>query len=77
MKMLASSAQTIPLWVGRDGEEPPELCGCLAADPDYIAEPVSYNQLYFYIIQCTMFNLSKSHENWVEKQQAKYIFCLL
>ena len=42
MKMLASSAQTIPLWVGRDGEEPPELCGCLAADPDYIAEPVSY-----------------------------------
>ena len=23
MKMLASSAQTIPLWVGRDGEEPP------------------------------------------------------
>ena len=23
MKMLASSAQTIPLWVGKDEEEPP------------------------------------------------------
>jgi len=38
MKMLASSAQTIPLWVGRDGEEPPELCGGLPADPSYVAE---------------------------------------
>ena len=38
MKMLASSAQTIPLWVGRDGESPPELCGCIPADGAYVAE---------------------------------------
>ncbi|XP_023320209.1 SAGA-associated factor 29 [Eurytemora carolleeae] len=38
MKMLASSAQTIPLWVGKDGEEPPELCGSIPADQSYIAE---------------------------------------
>lgn len=38
MKMLAISAQTIPLWVGRDGEEPPELCGCIPADPNFTAE---------------------------------------
>jgi len=38
MKMLAISAQTIPLWVGRDGEEPPELCGCIPADPSFTAE---------------------------------------
>ena len=41
MKMLAISAQTIPLWVGRDGEEPPELCGCIPADPSFTAEQVS------------------------------------
>ncbi len=40
MKMLASSAQTIPLWVGKDGEEPPELCGSIPADQSYIAEQV-------------------------------------
>jgi len=38
MKMLASSAQTIPLWVGKDEEEPPELCGCIPADSSYVAE---------------------------------------
>ena len=40
MKMLAISAQTIPLWVGRDGEEPPELCGCIPADASFTAEQV-------------------------------------
>jgi len=38
MKLLASSAQTIPMWVGRDGEEPPELCGSIPADQSYVAE---------------------------------------
>ena len=37
MKMLANSAQTIPLWVGQDGEEPPELCGAIPADGSYVA----------------------------------------
>ena len=37
MKMLAISAQTIPLWVGQDGEEPPPLCGAIPADPNYVA----------------------------------------
>lgn len=37
MKMLANSAQTIPLWVGQDGEEPPELCGAVPADQNYVA----------------------------------------
>ncbi len=40
MKMLAISAQTIPLWVGRDGEEPPELCGSIPADITFTAEQV-------------------------------------
>ena len=37
MKMLANSAQTIPLWVGQDGEEPPELCGAIPCDGNYVA----------------------------------------
>lgn len=39
MKMLASSAQTIPLWVGRESEEIPQLCGSVPADVNYVAKP--------------------------------------
>eukprot|EP00092_Neocalanus_flemingeri_P001443 GFUD01001541.1.p1 GENE.GFUD01001541.1~~GFUD01001541.1.p1 ORF type:complete len:290 (+),score=110.65 GFUD01001541.1:1752-2621(+) len=37
MKMLANSAQTIPLWVGQEGEQPPQLCGAVQADQNYVA----------------------------------------
>jgi len=37
MKMLANSAQTIPLWVGQEGEQPPQLCGAIPADQNYVA----------------------------------------
>ncbi|XP_074034439.1 SAGA-associated factor 29 [Leptinotarsa decemlineata] len=37
MKMLSSSAQTLPLYVGKIGEKPPPLCGAVPADPNYIA----------------------------------------
>ena len=38
MKMLQNTAQTLPLWVGPPGEEPPELCGAVQADPSYAAK---------------------------------------
>lgn len=38
MKMLYSSAQTLPLYVGKVGEKPPPLCGAIPADPSYIAK---------------------------------------
>ncbi|XP_047113011.1 SAGA-associated factor 29 isoform X3 [Schistocerca piceifrons] len=38
MKMLQSSAQTLPLWVGKLGEKPPPLCGAVPAEPTYIAK---------------------------------------
>jgi SAGA-associated factor 29 len=41
MKMLQSSAQTLPLWVGKRGEKAPALCGAVPAEPIYIAK-VSY-----------------------------------
>ncbi len=39
MKMLASSAETIPLWVGRRGEEAPQLCGAVPAESNYASAP--------------------------------------
>ena len=39
MKMLATSAETIPLWVGRDREEAPPLCGAVPSDSNYVAKP--------------------------------------
>lgn len=38
MKMLQSSAQTLPLWVGKMGEKAPPLCGAVPAEPTYIAK---------------------------------------
>jgi methyl coenzyme M reductase subunit D len=38
MKMLQSSAQTLPLWVGKMGEKAPPLCGAVPAEPTYGAK---------------------------------------
>ncbi|CAG9766147.1 unnamed protein product [Ceutorhynchus assimilis] len=38
MKMLQSSAQTLPLFVGKVGEKPPPLCGAVPADRNYIGK---------------------------------------
>lgn len=39
MKMVLSSAQTIPLYVGKTpGAKPPPLCGAIPAEPTYIAK---------------------------------------
>jgi len=37
MKMLATSAETIPLWVGREGESPPPLAGAVPPESNYVA----------------------------------------
>ena len=37
--MLAQNAETIPLWVGRDNETAPPLCGAIASDMSYVAQP--------------------------------------
>lgn len=38
MKMLQSTAQTLPLFVGKPGEKAPPLCGAIPADTNYIAK---------------------------------------
>ncbi|CAG7825402.1 unnamed protein product, partial [Allacma fusca] len=40
MKMLQTSAQTLPLWIGKSGVEPPPLCGAIPADFSYVAKVV-------------------------------------
>jgi len=46
MKMLQSSAQTLPLWVGKMGEKAPPLCGAVPAEPTYIAKVDHTNKKY-------------------------------
>ncbi|XP_071560135.1 SAGA-associated factor 29 [Temnothorax nylanderi] len=39
MKMVLSTAQTLPLYVGKTpGQKPPPLCGAIPAEPTYIAK---------------------------------------
>ncbi|KAJ8978940.1 hypothetical protein NQ317_003001 [Molorchus minor] len=40
MKMLSSSAQTLPLYTSKIGEKAPSLCGAVPADPNYIAKVI-------------------------------------
>ena len=37
MKILATSAETIPLWVRKEGELPPALAGAITAEANYVA----------------------------------------
>lgn len=41
MKMLQSSAQTLPLWVGKPGEKAPSLCGAVPMEASYVAKVLS------------------------------------
>jgi len=39
MKMLLTSAQVLPLWIGAtEKEKPPQLCGAIGPDPNYVAK---------------------------------------
>jgi len=57
MKMLQSSAQTLPLWVGKLGEKAPPLCGAVPAEPTYIAKVDHAN----IITQCIVHNYGICH----------------
>lgn len=39
MIMLQTSAQTLPLFVGKPDDKVPPLCGAIPAEPNYIAKP--------------------------------------
>lgn len=44
MKMLLVTAQTLPLWISKQGQQPPPLCGAVPADPSYVAK------VFFFVI---------------------------
>lgn len=48
IKMLQSSGQTLPLWVGKPNEKPPPLCGAIPADPSHVAKVFCFNTFSFY-----------------------------
>ncbi|KAH9381771.1 hypothetical protein HPB48_010590 [Haemaphysalis longicornis] len=39
MKMLQQNALTLPLFIGKEDEKPPPLCGAIPAEPNYVAKP--------------------------------------
>lgn len=64
MKMLATSAETIPLWVGRDGEDPPSLCGAVPADSNYAAQPGD--------MVAALVRSPDGDENWILAETVSY-----
>ncbi|XP_065290629.2 SAGA-associated factor 29 isoform X4 [Dermacentor albipictus] len=38
MKMLQQNALTLPLFIGKEDEKPPPLCGAIPAEPNYVAK---------------------------------------
>lgn len=56
MKNLITSAQTLPLFVGKPGEKPPPLCGAIPADRSYVAKVSK-----FVITQFSVFTNSQNN----------------
>ncbi|KAM7287711.1 SAGA-associated factor 29 isoform X2 [Ixodes scapularis] len=40
MKMLQQNALTLPLFISKEDEKPPPLCGAVPAEPNYVAKAV-------------------------------------
>nr|CAD7586501.1 unnamed protein product [Timema genevievae] len=57
MKMLLSSAQTLPLWIGKVGEKPPPLCGAIPAEPTYTAKVGD--------MVAALVKITEEEENWI------------
>nr|CAG4652013.1 EOG090X0A1W [Triops cancriformis] len=65
MKMLQTSAQTLPLWVSSVGEEPPSLCGCIPADHSYVAKVGD--------MVAALVRSSDGDENWILAEVVTYL----
>nr|CAD7401668.1 unnamed protein product [Timema poppensis] len=57
MKMLLSSAQTLPLWIGKVNEKPPPLCGAIPAEPTYTAKVGD--------MVAALVKITEEEENWI------------
>ena len=66
MKMLATSAETIPLWVGKEGESPPSLCGAIPPEANYVA---SAGDMAAALVRSTD---GDGDENWILAEVVSY-----
>ncbi len=64
MKMLANSAESIPLWVGGKGEDAPQLCGAVPAESNYVATPGD--------MAAALVRSSDGDENWILSEVVSY-----
>lgn len=64
MKMLESTAQTLPLFVSKPGEKPPPLCGAIPADPNYIAKVGD--------MVAALVKVADKEENWILAEVVSY-----
>lgn len=64
MKMLQSTAQTLPLFVGKANEKPPPLCGAIPADGNYIAKVGD--------MVAAIVKVSDEEENWILAEVVGY-----
>lgn len=85
MKMLLVTAQTLPLWISKQGQQPPPLCGAVPADPSYVAK-VFFSLLRMRYVQESLTILPKlgdivaalvkstdGDENWILAEVVQYL----
>lgn len=64
MKALQTSAQTLPLWIGKPGEKPPPLCGSIAPDANYVSK--------FGDMVAALQRSPEGDENWILAEVVSY-----
>nr|CAG4636362.1 EOG090X0A1W [Eubosmina coregoni]SVE69942.1 EOG090X0A1W [Eubosmina coregoni] len=65
MKMLLVTAQTLPLWISRQGQQPPPLCGAIPADSTYVAKLGD--------IVAALVKSTEGDENWILAEVVHYL----
>lgn len=84
MKMLLITAQTLPLWISKTGQQPPALCGAVPADPTYVAKVWKLNVAsVIYLLKRFHFQLgdivaalvksTDGDENWILAEVVQYL----
>nr|CAG4641885.1 EOG090X0A1W [Eurycercus lamellatus] len=65
MKMLLVTAQTLPLWISKPGQQAPPLCGAVPADPSYVAKLGD--------IVAALVKSTDGDENWILAEVVQYM----
>lgn len=66
MKMLQTTAATLPLWISKPGQQAPPLCGAVPADPTYVAK---LGELVAALVRSS----TDGDENWILAEVVSYL----